>query len=335
MSISIKSFWFFLACLFSLTTKAQESYYKGGKYGLKDNVGNILIKPKYEFIGNFVNGLGKVELMDKFGLINGKGVEVVAPKYDHIGDFVEGLALIQLDEKYGFINLSGKEVVTPKYDVINDFKPLLLGGKKYFCVELDEKWGLIDSLGIEVVVPKYRYPLEFEFEGLSQIAIIDPDDKIYGNSVFGLMDMSFKEVLSPKYHSIVFANYDYIYVTWGAVGVKVGLLNISFNEIIPLKYDHIEILSNDVIAAASNDKWILFDSEGLKIGNFEYEELYNYQNNNLAKVRRGGKYGFIDETGQEVIACKFDEAAKFIDERAMVKLEGKEYYIDKNGMEKK
>ena len=52
-------------------------------------------------------------------------------------------------------------------------------------------------------------------------------------------------------------------------------------------------------------------------------------------VRRKGKYGFIDQTGKEVIPCKFDGVESFSEGLAMVYIEdvpfGEYGYIDKTG----
>lgn len=44
-----------------------------------------------------------------------------------------------------------------------------------------------------------------------------------------------------------------------------------------------------------------------------------------------GKYGYIDSLGKIVIKCEFDCATDFSNERALVLLNGKAFYIDKNG----
>ncbi|MFM8430606.1 MAG: WG repeat-containing protein, partial [Holophagaceae bacterium] len=45
----------------------------------------------------------------------------------------------------------------------------------------------------------------------------------------------------------------------------------------------------------------------------------------------GGQWGFVDETGKEVIPLKYDKAQFFSDGLARVRLDGKWGYIDKQG----
>ncbi|EIQ8871589.1 WG repeat-containing protein, partial [Campylobacter coli] len=46
------------------------------------------------------------------------GKIVIEPKFDGVGNFSEGLARVELNGKYGFIDKSGKIVIEPKFDDI-------------------------------------------------------------------------------------------------------------------------------------------------------------------------------------------------------------------------
>lgn len=51
----------------------------------------------------------------------------------------------------------------------------------------------------------------------------------------------------------------------------------------------------------------------------------------LARVEKGGKYGYIDKTGALVIPCEFDNAGAFHEGLAVVHRDGKRGVIDKDG----
>ena len=53
----------------------------------------------------------------------------------------------------------------------------------------------------------------------------------------------------------------------------------------------------------------------------------------MAIVEKNSKYGYIDKQGNEVVACKYDDAEGFSDGMAIVKKNGKYGYIDKQGNE--
>lgn len=62
----------------------------------------------------------------------------------------------------------------------------------------------------------------------------------------------------------------------------------------------------------------------------KYDTL-SWFNDGLAQVQKDGKYGFINETGQEVISVKYDSGSEFSDGFAFVSLKGKMIVIDKQG----
>ena len=53
----------------------------------------------------------------------------------------------------------------------------------------------------------------------------------------------------------------------------------------------------------------------------------------LARIKKFGNYGFIDEAGEQVIACNFSDASDFCEGLARVKKFGKFGFIDKNGVQ--
>ncbi|WP_298036338.1 WG repeat-containing protein [uncultured Campylobacter sp.] len=53
----------------------------------------------------------------------------------------------------------------------------------------------------------------------------------------------------------------------------------------------------------------------------------------LARVKKFGKFGFIDKNGEQVTRCKFDDASDFCNGLAMVKVNGKSFEIDTSGKE--
>ena len=53
----------------------------------------------------------------------------------------------------------------------------------------------------------------------------------------------------------------------------------------------------------------------------------------LARIKKFGNYGFINEAGEQVIACNFSDASDFCEGLARVKKFGKFGFIDKNGVQ--
>ena len=53
----------------------------------------------------------------------------------------------------------------------------------------------------------------------------------------------------------------------------------------------------------------------------------------LARIKKFGNYGFVNEAGEQVIACNFSDASDFCEGLARVKKFGKFGFIDKNGVQ--
>lgn len=48
---------------------------------------------------------------------------------------------------------------------------------------------------------------------------------------------------------------------------------------------------------------------------------------------QNGKYGFINTNGEMTISCKYDDASNFREGLAVVKLDGKYGYVNKQGID--
>jgi|YNPMSStandDraft_2_1061718.scaffolds.fasta_scaffold00049_17 hypothetical protein len=146
------------------------------KWGVILKEGKTVIPFDYDLI--FLNDLIIIKKDNKYGIAGWNGNIIVEPKYDYIGSFSNGFAIVRIDGKYGLIDDSGKEVIKPKYDDIGDCdyyqNYIGLGKKKVdHClftnifndgvapIKLNGKWGLVDLNGNEIVKPQYDEILEY------------------------------------------------------------------------------------------------------------------------------------------------------------------------------
>lgn len=130
----------------------------GNKYGLIDETGKFVLSlQSYAFLGSVHNGLASFRINDKVGFINVKGQEIIKPQFDWVGDFSDGLCVVRNDDskigtgKYGYIDTIGKVAIDFKFQYANNFE----NGRAKF--ELDNLWGAIDKTGkiIEPATHKY------------------------------------------------------------------------------------------------------------------------------------------------------------------------------------
>lgn len=67
---------------------------------------------------------------------------------------------------------------------------------------------------------------------------------------------------------------------------------------------------------------------------FQYEDAFRFKEG-LAPVKKNGKWGYIDKSGDVIIRYQYEYASDFLNGKANVRLNGKMIKIDKSGNEVK
>lgn len=119
-------------------------FYKGGKWGYKDESGKVVIEPLYDEAYNFSEGLAGVEIGEKVGFINTTGEMVIPAIYDSVTSFKEGLASVTLNDKCAYIDKEGNEVFGFDYEAATCFT------NNIALVKKDGKWGYMDRFTGEI-----------------------------------------------------------------------------------------------------------------------------------------------------------------------------------------
>jgi len=86
----------------------------GGLITVYDRHGNIIIPPRYSYIGAFHDGRAfyAADQSGPFGLIDDSGQVILPPQFQHYHNFSEGLAAVQNEHGYwGYINRNGDFVI--------------------------------------------------------------------------------------------------------------------------------------------------------------------------------------------------------------------------------
>lgn len=138
-----------LAVSFTLQAQDLKSFKaENGKYGFRDEKGNIVVPGKYDLVNEFVEERAVVRIGYKYGFIDKKGNEVISVKYHYVKDFSEGLACVNIGTTFspiwGFVDPLGKEVITPQYETSARF----VDGKAY--VKKNGRSFYINNTGKEV-----------------------------------------------------------------------------------------------------------------------------------------------------------------------------------------
>lgn len=267
------------------------------------------IDNKYDWIGDYHQGVAIVVKKGKYGAILQGGYEIINPSYDYISPFRDGYADAI---KSGFVfvlNLSGNMCVKDgtdyieipnKYQQARDFKDGLC------CVCHDEKWGAIDKNGHEVIPTQYDYLSDFT----KGIAIYRISSNIGHKYLFGFLNKS-GAVFPAIYDSIwVDDTTGYIHTGYikrpivgdekriynhpkrldsnGSLVAKNGLKYIALKN----KYDYVEDYVDEIAIAKKNDLWGAIDKNENVIIPFEYNILNLLNNDTLIGYLEIGRNDF-------------------------------------------
>ena len=81
--------------------------YQKGQYGYVNEKGRMLIKPRFQQVGPFSNGLASVQEDGHFGYINTQGQYVIEPQFDEAHPFQDGYAAVSLHSIKYLIDIQG------------------------------------------------------------------------------------------------------------------------------------------------------------------------------------------------------------------------------------
>jgi hypothetical protein len=130
----------------------------GQKYGLIDENGSyVLPLSPFDYLGSVHDGLASYRANNKYGFIDIHGKTIIKPQFDWVDEFSEGLCVVRNDSgksgtgKYGYIDATGKTVIDLKYQYANKFE----GGKAK--IEIDNLWGEIDKTGKILEPASHKY----------------------------------------------------------------------------------------------------------------------------------------------------------------------------------
>lgn len=166
-----------------------------GKYGYINQLGQIVIQPKYEDAKYFSEGLAVVRISTgDYAYIDSAGNEVLYYQGNGAENFKEGLALVQdYKSTYGFMNKQGDIGITPQYVSARSFSEGLAS------VELlSQTNGFINKDG-EVMI-NTGYPLLGDFsEGLAWFYILDPNN--IADGWYGFINKDGVTAIEPSFKS--------------------------------------------------------------------------------------------------------------------------------------
>ena len=135
---------FFL--LFQQCVSAEVSVYAdNGKFGLKDEKGNIISEAKYKKLVRLGEKAWIMQSGGRFGILHDSGKVIVEPEYSQAERILGKYVKFRKGSKYGIYDEMGFEILPVEYASID----LLYGGM--FVTSKNYKYGLTDMNGIIIL----------------------------------------------------------------------------------------------------------------------------------------------------------------------------------------
>lgn len=288
------------------------SAYDGGKWGVIDNNGNIVLNCEYDSmiiipdksqdVFVVVDGINydtekyTTRIIDEKGNIIIEGYSDAMPLENSNSNeswYEENILRYSMNGKYGLLDFRGNVIVTAIYDKIE----VVPGIKKSLYVEKDGKKGLINSTTGEVIIePQYT----------EIVSCTDKHETGYivknDNNKYGLIMTDKNQILECKYDEIKHVASDTYYCA--REGQKLEIINTLGQVILDKNFDDVAELNADNFVIIKDGKYGVISASGDTIIEAKYEDIkYTFQDKYI--VKENGKYGIIDSAGKIKIPVSY------------------------------
>jgi hypothetical protein len=276
------------------------------RWGFIDKTGKLVIKPMFERVGTFSEGLAAAQVYGLWGFIDTTGKWVIKYQYDAVGSFKGGLAGVMAGNKWGFINKTGNMQIDPGFASIHDFSEHKAAIKK------GSSWGFIDERGGMIINSKYDDAGSFS-EGVAAVKVKDK---------WGYIDVMDKFLIEPKYVMAGPFIDSLARVTLAPdpqLGVQEAIIDKRAMERVVTPLEQRENFSDGLALFQRHNKWGYVDSTGQMAIKARYIWADRFSEN-LACVKKDFKKGYIDTQGKMVIEPQFEDGHAFTEGLAGVLL---------------
>ncbi len=243
-------------------------------------------------------------------------------RYEEYGEIVNDTMVVLDDELYGIADAEGSELIPAEYKELYPFS------EDGFALarKTDGTWIYIDEDGQtrKVPDPEYKNPGTFSEERTpaemdGKYGYLDGDMEPAG-------DFIWDELTAVKNGTGA-----------GKTDGKWALVDENGEAKNDDRYD--DIVTDEIGFCSAQERifvkkdnfWMLVNTKGEEIGELVFEDAKAFTAEGCAAVCIDGKWGFIDDVGEMVIECTYDNAESFQNGYAAVCVGDKWGYIDEEG----
>lgn len=227
------------------------------------------------------------------------------------------------NKKWGYSDKNGNTVISKQFSEASFFSA------EGLAPAADEagKWGFIDSSGTFVISPQYDEAHRFS-EGLACVE---------KGTNWGFINVKGETIIPHLYSYPGEFTEGFACVALGEVGLHSwGYIDKTGKELTGFNYTYALPFKNG-LAAVNGDGWNFINSKGESLCSAGYEPDLSGRANEmffqegLARVKKDGLFGFIDNSCSEIIPFRYNFADNFSDGMAAVNVGEKWGYIDLKG----
>jgi hypothetical protein len=275
-----------------------------------DRTGRVVIRPQFDWVGEFSQSLAVAYRAGKAGYIDMEGRYQIPASFDCGLAFVDGRAPVRVADRWGFIDTGGVAVVAAQYEDVSAY------GKACAAAKLGGKWGYIDRIGEWVMPPRYDRIFKGEVFSSGQNRVLD---WVQLGTRFSFVDRD-RQFVSPL---------DFPYPSTFSEGLAIvrvdsnqqGVIDIDADWVLSPRRISMRGPFHDGLAPFSEtDDGVMIGfirPNGIIMARPQYNRASSFSEG-LAAVDIRGKWGFIDTNGTLVIRARFFSVDDFTEGLALV-----------------
>lgn len=277
---------------------------KNSKWALADTNGNAVTGYEWEAMGDITSEYIPAKKGGKWGYINSSGNELIPYLFSSAGCFKNGIAMVQkADGKYAYINIYGDVLFDSPFSY--SFSP----SDGAICGVLNGLYGYCDTEGNIIIHPQFEMAFDFH-EGYAAVK--------FGGKWGYITDYGAYSVKPAYDYAGDFKNGCAVCRLSGSYGI----IDTKGNRISSFDFDYIGSPDdNGRYPAKAGTFSGYINSSGEWLLKTQYDFCYKYTDN-VARVYKDGKWGYIDEKGNELVAPVFADCGEYYNSRAPYSLDG-------------
>lgn len=325
---------------------------KNELFGFIDSTGKIRIKPDYESVTGFYEGLSIVSKNDSVFYVNKDNVNPFDEYFTDAYPFFNGMAAVKKNHHWFFINRQGQIISLP-YEEINELS------SNCYVVKQNGRYGAVSSTGQTIIEPRFQKLGDFKndfayfnegskygfvskngfitkalYDWISEfsegIAIVKVSEQ------YGIINSRGNFILEPEFDLILRAP-DNIFIV--VKDTKYGFYSGAGCFMSQIAYDFIKEKPAEYYSNGKSFRLIrktsqtLMDANGRQLTAFDEFDEIGFNSDGFYRVRKNKKYGFADKKFNLAIPLKYENAGDFSDSLALVKIKDKYAVINLSGKE--